>query len=565
MGADMLLKNGFIYTVTLDGKEHAYEAMAVTDGKISGLGTVSELESQMDANTEVMDLKGQMLLPAFTESHSHTSFHAERLFTAACWDIPFDGDPEAYNQQFVNRLKAYYQAHPDIQVIKASGWNGFVYPPGQMPTAAILDQVSTTLPVVVYSFCHHLCWVNTKALELAGITKETKTPPGSVIHRDSTGNPIGVFQEFAALSLIFDGIKGYDFSVEEYKQALLDYQKNVAAPLGYAMTFDAIPTENAKEAYRQLAKEGKLTMRYKAAYKTANNKPLEQFEQIVKEHEAGINRVGDVFQMDAVKFFEDGVGPTACYLPDTLPAGPYNRAVWEDFTYKEAFCICHKHDLQVQVHCIADGSAHNTIEGIGYAIEKEGDRSLRDAVIHACLIPDEDVKRMKQYGMTAIVQPGWMHALFAGGLQEEIGGEIGGKVYPNQSLLDMGIPVAGSCDYPIDGYLHNPLVSIQIGVTRLPKKALRKPGMRRVGPEEKPRRECVSLKNMIKEYTINGAYVNFLEKVTGSLELGKSADFVILDKNLFELSEDNIEDARVIATYFCGKNVYLADRKELAE
>ncbi len=563
MNADMVLKNGCIYTVTLDGKEQSYEAMAISNGKITGLGTSAELETMIGENTTVINLDGQMVLPAFTESHSHTSFHAERLFTAACWDITYDGgNLEEYNQQFVDRLKAYYKEHPDIKVIKASGWNGFVYPPGQLPTAKVLDQVSTDLPVVVYSFCHHLCWVNTKALELAGITKDTKTPEGSVIHRDSEGNPIGVFQEFAALSLIFDGIRDYDFSVEEYKQALLDYQKNVAAPLGYAMTFDAIPTENGKEAYRQLAKEGKLTMRYRAAYKTANNKPLEQFEKIAEEHESGINQIDDVFQINAVKFFEDGVGPTACYLPDTLPAGPYNRAVWENATYKEAFRICHKHNLQVQVHCIADGSAHNTIEGIGYAIEKEGDRGLRDAIIHACLIPDKDLERMREYGMTAIVQPGWMHALFAGGLQEEIGGETGGKVYPNQSLLDMGIPVAGSCDYPIDGYLHNPLVSIQIGVTRLPKKALRKEGMRRVGPTENPRRECVSLKDMIKEYTINGAYINFLEDITGSLEVGKSADFVILDRNLFELDEDDIEDAKVIATYFKGRNTYLAPRKE---
>lgn len=558
MVADKVFQNGFIYSIEMDDTEYTYEAMAIAGDKIVGLGSTKEMQEFVGDGTEVIDLEGKMILPSFSNSHGHMSFHAEYLFTCPMNDtIRHEGETkEHWIGRYIDMMQKFYDEHPERSVIRGSGFTIETIKKEDYPSRYDLDKISTEKPIIVQSDCHHFLWCNSKALEIAGITSDTMSPRSSVIYKDENGEPTGIIQEFAAMRLIEEGVPGYDFTVEEYKEAIQDFCNNVYGPMGVAICFDAIPTENGLKAYEELAREDKLNMRFRVAYKTYSTDSPEQFDRIIKDFKSGKCQVNDCLMMKSVKFFNDGVSD-GCLKEEEYPGqtGYMGYTIWDYISLREAFAKLLKAGLHIQIHSIAEGTVRETINAMEWAQKTTGIYDRRNNITHLSHMNPREVPRMKALNMLAAVQPYWMSGMFASENMTEWDIENSDK---NKSLMDAGIIVCGSDDFPVSGAV-NPLEGIQIGMTRHYTKHMLKKyevdaDYSTLKPYCKPE-ECASLKQMIKCYTINGAYANFLEDITGSLVVGKSADFVVLDKNLFEVEVDSIEDTQVEMAFFKGRKL----------
>ena len=302
--ASLVLKNGFIYTV--DGQRTVAEAIAVKDGKFIYVGSNSEVNKYIGKETKVIDLDKRMVLPGFIDSHCHPAYGAaHELF-----DVMFTGLNSIAEYQ--KALKDFAAKHPDAKFIKGRGWKNSLF--GKTgPDKKLIDEIIRDIPVALDDDSGHASWVNSKTLELAGITKETKDPRSGVIERDpQTGEPTGTLREGAA-SLVSELFP--DYTVEQLMQALEAYQK-MAAQFGITTAHDASVDAGGNDfnAYKNLEKENRLAMRFRASLFVDPKKGLEQVKQLIVERE---KNSGSLFQANGAKIYIDGVveGSTA-YLKE---------------------------------------------------------------------------------------------------------------------------------------------------------------------------------------------------------------------------------------------------------
>jgi len=262
---------------------------------------------------------------------------------------------------------------------------------------------------------------------------------------------------------------------------------------------------------------------------------------------------GPWFQLSSIKIFVDGVveGVTAYLLePYAHRPGYRGELLWDPDYLDEVCRVLDKEGFQIHVHAIGDGAVRVTLDGLQHAQQVNGKRDSRHFIAHIQLVDDDDKPRFKVLGVVADPQPFWFQR---GDYYENLelpylGEERAGNEYPMQSLIDAGATIASGSDYPVT-IPFAPVMGIEQGVTRL-EQGITDPD-EILGP-----RERASLEDMIASFTINGAYVNFLDDVTGSLEVGKLADIVVLDRNLFEIPATEISEARVLLTLFEGREVY---------
>ena len=538
--ASLILKSGFIYTV--NGQRTVAEAIAIKDGKFIYVGSNSEINKYVGKETKIIDLDKRMVLPGFFDSHCHPAYGAaHQLF-----DVMFTGLNSIAEYQ--KAIKDFAAKHPDAKFIKGRGWKNTLF--GKTgPDKKLIDEIIRDIPVALDDEGGHASWVNSKTMELAGITKETKDPRSGVIERDpKTGEPTGTLREGAA-NLISEIIP--DYTVEQLMQALEAYQK-MAAQFGITTAHDATVDAGGNDfnAYKNLEKENRLAMRFRASLFVDPAKGLEQVKQLIAERE---KNNGSLFQTNGAKIYIDGVveGGTA-YLKEPFKHLPNFRGVprWET---DKLYSICaelDKNKFQIHVHSIGDAATALTLDAFAYAMKKNGKRDSRNLITHIQLVDPKDILRFKELGVVAVPQPYWfMKDDYYYNLQVPyLGLKRADDEYPMESFFKAGVVVASASDYAVI-IPCNPLKAIQIGITRSclgindPKEIL--------WPEER-----ATLEQMIASFTINGAYANFLENTTGSIEVGKMADLIVLDKNLFKIPVDEINKVKVILTFFGGKEVF---------
>jgi len=538
--ANLVLKNGFIYTV--DGQRTVAEAIAVKDGKFIYVGSNSEVNKYIGKETKIIDLDKRMVLPGFFDSHCHPAYGAaHQLF-----DVMFTGLNSIAEYQ--KAIKDFAAKHPDAKFIKGRGWKNTLF--GKTgPDKKLIDEIIRDIPVALDDEGGHASWVNSKTMELAGITKETKDPRSGVIERDpKTGEPTGTLREGAA-KLISDIFP--DYTVEQLMQALEAYQK-MAAQFGITTAHDATVDAGGNDfkAYKNLEKENRLAMRFRASLFVDPAKGLEQVKQLIAERE---KNNGSLFQTNGAKIYIDGVveGGTA-YLKEPFKHLPNFRGVprWETDKLNSMCAELDKNKFQIHVHSIGDAATALTLDAFAYAMKKNEKRDSRNLITHIQLVDPKDILRFKELGVVAVPQPYWfMKDDYYYNLQVPyLGLKRADDEYPMESFFKAGVVVASASDYAVT-IPCNPLKAIQIGITRSclgindPKEIL--------WPEER-----ATLEQMIASFTINGAYANFLENTTGSIEVGKMADLIVLDKNLFKIPVDEINKVKVILTFFAGKEVF---------
>lgn len=531
--ADMVFQHGAVYTV--DASRSWAEAVAVRGGRIVYVGTDAGVAPWIGPETRCVDLKGKMLLPGFHDSHVHLVGGGIEL--GEC-----DLNGLKTIDEVLQAVKQFADKHPNKKWIRGGGWPLTLS--GGNPSKELLDKIVPDRPILLDAYDGHSSWVNSKALEIAGITKGTADPPRGRIERDAqTGEPTGTLRESAA-RLVINKIPPY--SHDEYVTGL-KRGLEVANRSGITSVQEARCTDKHLDAFAELDKSSQLTVRTVAAMWFD---PLKGTNQIPQFVEWRSKYQGKRLRATAVKIFQDGVieSKTAALLQPYLKSDERGWLNFEPEVLKPMAAELDRLGFQIHIHAIGDRSIQTSFDSLEFARDRNGRRDSRHHIAHIQLFDPPDIERFRRLGVIANFQPLWAWAdpYIVDMTIPVLGPERSRWLYPIRSVAKTGAVIACGSDWSVTSM--NPLEAMQIAITRR--------GLKEgPGPAWLPE-ETVDLPLMIAAYTINGAYVNFEEAETGSIEVGKSADLVVLDRNLFEIPAHEIHRAKVLLTLLEGQAVF---------
>jgi hypothetical protein len=525
--------------------------VALQGERIVAVGTDDEILALRGPRTQVRDLRGGMLLPGFQDAHVHPVSGGVELLQCALLEL---GSLEGY----LAAIAAYASAHPHDPWILGGGWSMDAFPGGR-PEATTLDGVVPDRPVFLPSRDGHTAWVNSAALRLAGITRETTDPPDGRIERTPDGEPSGALQE-GAMSLVSDLIPEED--PELLYRGLLKGQAYLHS-LGITAWQDAIvdrETFRNYPAYLRGAREGILTGRVVGALWWNRHAGLEQIDELVELRHDG--RVGR-FVPGSVKIMQDGVCEnfTAAVLDPYLdadghPTSDRGLSFVDPALLNEAVRRLDSLGFQVHFHTIGERAVREALDAIEAAREANGPSDGRHHLAHIQVIHPDDLPRFRALGAVANAQPLWAaHEAQMDELTIPFLGEPRWLwQYPFASLVRHGAILAMGSDWSVS--TPDPMQEMYVAVNRrMPEDYAHRVQTRETFlPDER-----IDLATAIAGFTSASAYVNHLDADTGSIEVGKLADLVVVDRNLFEHPLERLADASVVATYVGGALVYARD------
>lgn len=557
--ADTVFMGGKVYTVNV--QQPWAEAVAVKDNKILFVGSASDVRKHIGDSTKVIDTKGKMVLPGFVSGHDHLISANWMGYGVQLYDAK---SKEEYHQL----IKEYAESHPDEKFVLGIGWNPEIY--GGYPTAKDLDKLVSDRPAILLEFTVHDAWLNTKALEMGGVTKDTPDPsPGvSYWHRDADGNPTGIAIEVAWMpAYVKSGAWNPEKMIPEIQQA--SYKTASATGITSVLNPGVVtPTmlseamwddyEVALQHLQGLADRGDLTIRtfVMPFYKNA------QFEPTAFAQQARTFK--DKYHSDLLNSFAIKIHPEGNYSSKTsFMLQPYKgtdqvgAAMVVPARVKEVVLAANAEGLDVITHC--DGSA--TTRGMVDAIEASKNAGYSDArnQIHHMFFSDPaDRKRMLEQNMLVNATP--MFYVDIWGQKELVDSLIEDEIRDTQfgmypEIKQGGGKVSISADVPGGPFSTiSPLINIETAITQ-------KPAIKDDVQVFPPGRKGLTLEQAIQCTTIDAAYFIRMEDKVGSIEVGKYADLVVLEKNLFDVQPEAISDVKVEATMMDGKFTYLADGK----
>jgi hypothetical protein len=544
VAADLILAHGDVYAV--DAPRSRYAALAIAGGRIVAVGGPEIVAEQRGSRTQVVDLGGRLVLPGFVDAHLHPKYAACELFEldlARCRSL----------RACLDAVGRFAAEHPAGAVVRGYGWLPTLVPESEM-TAAALDAVVADRPVCLVDDSVHSQWLNTPALRLVGLGAGRDVPDwdGAVIERLPDGTPSGLLRE--AWPWVERALPDYD--ADARLAGLRHFQRTIAARYGLTTIHEAgvEPGEPTVAAYRLLDERGELTVRCRLSLMLEPDRDVGEQVAAAVEERAGL--AGPLLRAGAVKLFADGVVESHTgYLAEPYADRPgfRGRPIWEPEKLVAASVAAAAAGFQLHFHAIGDAATALSLDAIAVARRASGAAPGRDLITHLQLVDPRDYERMAGLGVVAVTQPYW----FAKDAEYDrdiyrpfLGEERAAHQYPMKSLLEAGVTVAAASDYPVSPP-PDPLLAIQRGVLR------RDPLVPESSAELWPE-EAVTVEQMIAAFTIAGAYANFLEHETGSLEVGKAADLVVLRENILELPPERIHEATVELTLFGGRPSFAA-------
>lgn len=536
-GADMVLRNGRVYTV--DAERSWAQAVALENGRITFVGSDTGAQQYIGSNTRVVDLDGRMMLPGFQDSHVHPI--GAGVEASACDLNELPGLTE-----YRSTIAAYAAANPDVEWILGGGWSMSVFGPGGAPDRAILDELVADRPVFLTSADGHTGWANSRALEIAGITRDTPDPVDGRIDRHAdTGEPVGSLQE-GAMSLVTKHTPGESL---ETRQQGLRYAMELLNSYGITSIQDAIVNRDTLETYASLDRRDELDLRVVASLWWDREQGLEQITELeqLRTEFADLTMV----RPTTVKIMQDGVmeNYTAAMLePYLVPDGTRGIPMVEPELLKRAVTALDKQGFQVHFHAIGDAAVRQALDAVEEAQIENGKNDNRHHISHLQMIDPADIPRFGELDVVANFQPLWAYAdeYITELTIPFIGEERARWMYPIKSVQDAGGMIAFGSDWSVS--TANPFPQIETAVTR---KSATDPSIPVFISEER-----VSLETAIVAFTINAAFVNKHDEDTGSIETGKLADLIVLDQNLFEVEPARISDTKVLLTLLAGRTVH---------
>ncbi|MCS7052216.1 MAG: amidohydrolase [Ignavibacterium sp.] len=521
--------NGVIFTC--DENNSKAEAILVKENKIEFVGKNNEVLELLDNQTEVIDLKGKLVLPGFIDNHVH-------FLTGGLYLLGIDLRPANSTYEFKKILKEYSEKNKG-KWITGGYWDHEKWENKTYPTKEMIDEVVPDQPVFVSRLDGHMGVANSLALKLAGITKDTQSPEGGLILKDPlTGEPTGLLKD-NAMDLVFKIIPPpTDDEYYESLKAALNEAKKYGVTSVQDISFPA-----ALKAFNRAKQEGILTCRIFIRW------PISDYKYLVENGiKAGYG--DDLIRMGSLKAFVDGsLGSSTAwffekYNQDTTTYGlPMDIVI--DGSLEKWALDADKNGLQLSIHAIGDRANSYILDVFEKIVKNNPSWDRRFRVEHAQHVRFEDIKRFKQLDVIASVQP--YHCIDDGVWAEKrIGSERIKYTYPFKSFLEEGVKICFGTDWYVAPL--NPLLGIYAAVTRRTLDDKNPDGWI---PEQK-----ISVEDAIKCYTINSAYASFEEKIKGSIEVGKLADFIVLSENILEIDPIRIKDVEVELTVFDGKIIY---------
>jgi len=541
--AELLMLNGKVYTV--NHEQSWAEAIAITDGRIIWVGNSEDANQWQGEGTRTIDLGGKMVLPGFQDIHIHPVHSGVSYQQCAL----FDAEGVELLQQ---RIKQCAESEPG-EWIRGGGWLVTNFAPSGLPDKKLLDEIVPDRPVALKSSDGHSMWVNSLALELAGINADTQDPAGGRIDRyPNSTEPSGSLQETSAMNLVH--IVEPELTQKEL-EAGLAYSRDHLHSLGITAVQDAMLKLTPGDAYfglpayLALEERGELNLHVINAMYWQNDISLEeQLPAFLKARDESTPYIHNT----AIKIWQDGVieTETAALLEPYLNRGDQfvGELLNEPAVLNEAVTALDAAGFQIHFHAIGDRAIRSAFDSIQAAREANGKHDNRHHISHIQLFSPEDIPRFAELDVVANFQPLW--AIEDGYITDltipRIGEERGKFLYPIGSVQRTGARVAFGSDWYVTSA--NPLDGIEAAVTRLDPD----------GKTDEPlgENEEINLAQAIENYTLNSAYVNFLDVDTGSIEIGKLADIIVLDRNLFDVPASEINQVRVIATLFRGELVF---------
>lgn len=538
MAADLIIL-GKVFTA--DEDQLYAEGFAVKEGKMIAVGTRDELLRYQDEKTIIHEYRTGIVVPGFTEGHAHISSTVE-LTTG-----PFLGVDSIAECQRI--IKEFADTHPGSSSIMGGGFDPGLFGP-EGPTADLIDEVVSDRAVILSDEGHHAVWVNTKAMQIAGITKDTQDPPSGQISHYANGEPSGFLQEMA-IDLITPALP--DITMEDYRDAILYYQE-IGLSNGIVSAFEPMLSHSADEpirfdAYDSLEQEGKLRITFRVAPTINPEDDVDEFYEEAKDlHQRFVDR--SQIQVNTIKIFVDGVvdGHTALlrepYQMEPVDCGPRMLAA-EELNRRVMRAL--QEGFNVHMHAIGDAAideALNACEVAQAAVPGEH----RNAITHLQVCQPDHPRRMKELGIVAVVNPYWHYEtpLYEPLERPFLGKDRAEHMYYLKSFLDAGVPMSQASDFPVT-VPPDTMFCLHLMVNRCNPKASKGAYC----PSE-----AIGVEDALRIMTIGGAYENYLDNEKGSIKVGKDADFVVLDQDVTAIAKEILYKTKVEETWIAGECCY---------
>ena len=527
--ADTALYNVVGYTTTADGVRDFTVLVFDADGKVVATGDEALLADVADADR--IDGGGKFVLPGLTDAHAHV--YSQGFLTVSLNLLGAESVETA-----VERIGEFARARSTGWIL-GRGWNQVLWPVQEFPTAADIDAVVADRPVWLNRIDGHAGWANSRALAIAGIDDDTPDPVGGKIIRDDNGKATGVLID-NAMALVEKHVP--DPTRREIREAYASAIDSLLA-LGITGVHDAGISKTEAEVYMSMADDGDLGMRiYAMLSDTGAN--LDAFDEPIRAYG------NDHLDIASVKLYSDGaLGSRGAAMIEPYDDDPENRGL-PFYTQEELDSFVRKANakgFQVGIHAIGDLGNRMSLDAFERA--QDGKASpLRNRVEHAQIIALDDIPRFAELGVIASMQP--VHATSDMNMAEDrVGPQRIKGGYAWRRLLDSGAVLAAGSDFPVE--LPNPFHGLYAAVARQDRQGLPEGGW--YSDQSMTRAEA------LRSFTLDAAYAAHQENRFGSLEPGKWADFIVVDRDYFEIPVDEIDDIRVLQTWVGGERVYQAE------
>jgi len=561
--ADTVFVNGQV--VTVDKSFRMQKAIAIKDGWIIAVGENADIKPYIGYKTQVIDLAGKVILPAAHDAHMHGIWYGvSKPPVSMDFSYPHIKSIADMREQIAQKVKST----PKGQWIKAVGWQtGYLeeckIDPYRLPRKGDFDAVTPDHPIAVYDFALHTLVVNSKALEICGVTRATANPTGGEMERDTCGEPTGVFKEFEAQGIIMKHFPR--LTDEELKTAIrytqhelnkngtTSYNESSLGP-GGNLTYGGALGERAIHVYKQMQENGELSARVSVGLLMGSYGAL-SYDDVVSGFEViDLPQITDEnwFNIPMLKIFADGIPAnyTAWTIDDYLgKPGNHGRACLpgnSDEEQKEELhkiiMLAHKKGYQVGIHTVGDRALEYSLEGFIKAMDAFPGKTPRHYVIHADMATNSWARRAAKYDICLSLQPAIGAFIYEANSMAI--GKKASRIYGLRELWDAGLSIAGGSDCPCS--YPNWRQGVQAAVTRRSD----------VTGELHCPELAITVAEGIKLFTYNGAYQEHFERVRGSIEIGKVADLQVLEENIFQVAPDDIGKINVDFTMVGGKIVY---------
>ena len=523
-----LISNINGYTFNSNQELVQFSALQFTDDRVDHI--LTEAENRPKEGIRVIDGNGQTLLPGLIDAHGHILSYGRLL-------LQVDLGGSLSETEAAQRVADFYSKNEELEWIQGRGWNQVLWESNEFPGADSLDLVVSDKPVWLRRIDGHAGWANTKAMELAGVTRESEDPNGGQIIRDENGYPTGVFID-TAMNYIASQIP--TSTTEELKNAL-SMAMNRLASYGLTAVHDAGVSSQTIAAYKQLAEEGPLPIRVNVMLAASDPLFLDRLE------EGYFRSDDDTLTINSVKIVGDGaLGSRGAALIEDYSDDSDNRGLlrYNDERLEYLMRVAMNGGFQVNTHAIGDNANMKVLDNYERLISETDSRNLRHRIEHAQILRYEDILRFAKLGVIPSMQA--THATSDKNMAQDRIGEVRIQgAYAWRKLMQADTLIANGSDFPVES--PDPFWGLHASVTRQDQSNEPPGGWL---PDER-----MSLEEAFASFTVNAAFAGHQENLLGTLEAGKKADFIIIDRDIFKIPENELWQTQALETWVNGEKI----------